>query len=260
MLIAFVVIPLFAMAVAFISNMAGLGGGALLVLFFLYYLGLGSVAAGGLSLISIATSSIVGSSSNIRQGQVSIGLFKVLLVFSSIGIVLGSVLSLVVPTDIFKGIFGFIPISVGIASIILILKDRKFKKYTEPKSYFDRGVTSAALVAGTLSGFTGLGIGGITGTYLTSMRRMKPKLVFSTIVFTMIITSMLGGLIHLGSFNFPLDTVQYIPLLMAGAAAGVFIGARVSGIVKSKSLRMFQAVTLIIIGIIAVSIYLVTHI
>ena len=76
MAVLLVLIPLFAMLIAFISNMAGIGGGALLVLFFLYYAGLSSVSAGGLSLITIATSSLIGSYSNIRQGFINVSLSK----------------------------------------------------------------------------------------------------------------------------------------------------------------------------------------
>ena len=101
MLAILIIVPLFAMFIAFISNMSGIGGGALLVLFFLYYMGLSSVSAGGLSLITIATSSMVGSYSNIKHDFVNMPLFKILLITGVIGVLLGSLLSFVVPTAIF---------------------------------------------------------------------------------------------------------------------------------------------------------------
>lgn len=254
-----VIIPIFAMLVAFISNMTGIGGGGLLVLFFLYYIGTSSVSASGLSLITTATSSVAGSFSNIRHGHVNTKLFRVLLIFALIGIVLGSLLSFIVPTNIFKGVFGLIPIAIGTTSLVLTLKEKEISDHVEPKKYFDRGTSLSALAAGIVSGFTGIGIGGITGTYLTSVKKMRPKTVFSTLILTMILTSVLGGLIHLSSFKFSRNTELYIPLLIIGAAIGALAGARVSGVVRSRSLRLFQAITIISIGLLAISIYLITR-
>lgn len=258
MSITLVVIPIFATLVAFVSNMAGIGGGGLLVLFFLYYLGMSSVLSAGLSLITIATSCTIGSFSNIRHGHVNIQLFRVLLTFGLVGIVLGSLLSFVVPTNIFKGVFGLIPISIGTTSLILTLREKEVKDHLEPKRYLDRGIGLSALAAGIVSGFTGIGIGGITGTYLISKRRMNPKTAFSTLVFTMIFTSVLGGLIHVGSLRFSKDTDLYIPLLIVGAAIGALAGARVSAVVRSRSLKFFQAIAILSIGLLAISIYLIT--
>ena len=256
MLTIFVIMPLFAMFIAFLGNMAGIGGGALLVLFFLYYMGLSSVSAGGLSLITIATSSIVGSYSNIKHGFVSKHLFKILLITGLIGVLFGSLLSFVVPTAVFKGIFGFIPLSIGTFSLISVIRQRNIKDYIKPGKNLGNDVSIIGLAAGAISGFTGMGIGGITGTYMTAVRKMNPKIVFSTIILAMIITSIFGGLLHLGSISFPADTLLYIPLLIIGAAIGALIGARVSGIIKSKNLRLFQSLVIIFTGILAISIYL----
>lgn len=256
--ITLIVIPVFATLVAFVSNMAGIGGGGLFVLFFLYYLGMSSVLAAGLSLITIATSCVIGSFFNVRHGYVNTKLFAVLLIFGLVGIVLGSLLSFVVPTNIFKGVFGLIPLAIGVTSLILTLKEKEARDHFEPKRYLDRGISLSALAAGIISGFTGIGIGGITGTYLISKKRMNPKTVFSTIVFTMIFTSVLGGLMHVSSFKFSKTTYLYIPLLITGAAIGALAGARVSGVVRSRSLKFFQAIAIILIGLLAISIYLIT--
>jgi uncharacterized membrane protein YfcA len=229
MLAIFIIIPIFAMFVAFIGNMAGIGGGALFVLFFLYYLGLSSFYASGLSLIAISTSSIIGSYSNIRHGFVNLHLFKIL---------------------------GFIPLTIGVFSLIATIKQRKIKNYKIPKNKFGKDVSVISLIAGAISGFTGMGIGGITGTYMTAVHKMNPKIIFSTIILAMIITSIFGGLLHLGTINFSKDTLLYIPFIIIGAAIGAFIGARVSGIVKSKNLRLFQSLVIIFTGLLAISIYL----
>lgn len=256
MLVILIIVPLFAMFIAFIGNMSGIGGGALLVLFFLYYLGLSSVSASGLSLIAISTSSIVGSYSNIRQGFVNLDLFKILLVMGLIGVFLGSLLSFVIPTAVFKGVFGFIPLTIGIFSLAATLKQRKIKDYKSPGKTLGKDVSIVGLIAGVISGFTGMGIGGITGTYMTAARKMNPKIIFSTIILAMIITSVFGGLLHLGTISFPGNTLLYIPLLVIGAAIGAFIGARVSGTIKSKNLRLFQSLVIIFTGILAISIYI----
>lgn len=255
MLILLILMPVFAMFIAFISNMTGVGGGGLLVLFFLYYAGLGSVSASGLSLVTIATSSIIGSYSNIRHDFVSMHLFKVLLITGLIGVFLGSLLSFVVPTSVFKGVFGFIPLVIGSFSLTFALRQRKMKAYEKPAQKLGNDVGVIGLAAGVISGFTGMGIGGITGTYMTAVRKMNPKIIFSTIILAMIITSVFGGLLHLGSLSFPANTLLYIPLLIIGAAIGALIGARLSGVIKSKNLRLFQSLVIILTGVLAISIY-----
>ncbi|MCL4376701.1 sulfite exporter TauE/SafE family protein [Candidatus Parvarchaeota archaeon] len=256
MLAILIILPLFAMFIAFIGNMSGIGGGALLVLFFLYYMGLSSVSAGGLSLITIATSSIIGSYSNIKHGFVNGYLFKILLITGLMGVLLGSLLSFVVPTAIFKGVFGFIPLSIGTFSLISVIRQRNIKNYPKPGKNLGKDVSFIGLLAGIISGFTGMGIGGITGTYMTAVRKMNPKIIFSTIILAMIITSVFGGLLHLGTISFSENTLFYIPFLIIGAAIGAFIGARVSGVIKSKNLRLFQSLVIIFTGILAISIYL----
>lgn len=256
MFVTLIIVPLFAMFIAFLGNMSGIGGGVLLVLFFLYYLGLSSVSASGLSLIAISTSSIVGSYSNIRQGFVNLHLFKILLVMGLIGVFFGSLLSFVIPTAVFKGVFGFIPLTIGIFSLAATLKQRKIKDYEIPGKKLGKDVNIVGLIAGLISGFTGMGIGGITGTYMTAVHKMNPKIIFSTIILAMIITSVFGGLFHLGTISFPGNTLLYIPLLVIGAAIGAFIGAKISGIIKSKNLRLFQSLVIIFTGILAISIYI----
>ena len=91
---------------------------------------------------------------------------------------------------------------------------------------------------------------------MTAVHKMNPKIIFSTIILAMIITSIFGGLLHLGTINFSKDTLLYIPFIIIGAAIGAFIGARVSGIVKSKNLRLFQSLVIIFTGLLAISIYL----
>jgi uncharacterized membrane protein YfcA len=91
---------------------------------------------------------------------------------------------------------------------------------------------------------------------MTAVRKMNPKIIFSTIILAMIITSVFGGLLHLGSVSFPVDTLFYIPLLVVGASIGALIGARLSGVIKSKNLRLFQSLVIIFTGILAISIYL----
>jgi hypothetical protein len=248
-------IPVVAALVAFISNMAGIGGGALLVLFFLYAMGLNSVSGSGLSLITIATSSIIGSYSNIRSGFVNFRLFRILLLTGLSGVFLGSLLSFAVPTEIFKGVFGFIPLVIGSFSLFFAVAQRKAKIHAVPQKRFGYDIWSMGVAAGIISGFTGMGIGGITGTYMTAIRKMHPKTVFSTIILAMVITSLFGGLLHLGPVSFSGNILIYIPFLVIGASMGAFIGARVSGVIKSGNLRLFQSLVIISTGILAILIY-----
>ena len=254
-MIALIIVPFFAMFVAFVSNMAGIGGGALLALFFIYAIGLSSFSSSGLSLITIATSSLIGSYSNIRNGFVNFNLFKLLLATGLVGVLFGSLLSFLVPTEEFKQIFGFIPLTIGLFSLYFAINQRKFRKYIKPEKKFSSDIGFIGVIAGIISGFTGMGIGGITGTYLIAVKKMHPKTIFSTIILAMIVTSVFGGLLHIGAIRFQESTLIYMPLLVFGAVVGAFIGARVSSLTKSRDLRILQSVVILSTGILAISIY-----
>lgn len=118
--IIFVVVILFftSISVGIVGNVIGIGGGILLVPFFLLYMHLSPVKASGLSLFTILASSSGGSFKFIKEKIIDFKLYLMIVLFAVPGVIAGSILSKYIKTDEFKGIFSLIIIIIGVFSLI----------------------------------------------------------------------------------------------------------------------------------------------
>jgi uncharacterized membrane protein YfcA len=312
-------------SVGIIGNIIGIGGGILLVPFFLLYMHLSPVKASGLSLFTILASSSGGSFKFIKEKIIDFKLYLMIVLFAVPGVIAGSILSIYIKTDEFKGIFSLIIIIIGVfsliatniqtkkaeneidlnkvksdndansfnikknkeinnkkesnneniktlsgsgrnkkfklQSIIIYLKhinissDIKRKKIDRTGNIFDYYIKKPivinffSLIAGFISGFIGIGIGGITGTFLTAVEQIPPRIAFSTVILAMILTSVVGGFIHLSYMRFSSDAIIiYLIPLMIGAVIGSQLGVHISKLLKSRTLRLYQGWIIITLG------------
>ncbi|MEM3205230.1 MAG: sulfite exporter TauE/SafE family protein, partial [Candidatus Micrarchaeaceae archaeon] len=257
-----------ALGVGVIGNIAGIGGGVLLMLVFLFAFKINPVIAGGLSLLTIIASTVAGSAVNARQGAIDKRLFYAIGIPAGIGAVAGSLASYFVAAGTFKLFFGVAIFCIGLfsfSSARLELARNRGKAYIS-KSFIDYAkdnekpaarpsadIGLTALVAGILAGLFGIGIGGIMGTFLTAIKHIHPKVAFSSVVAAMIVTSLIGAFVH-----FARPGTDYIgvlllaSLLMIGGALGGFFGAYLSGRMSFGRLRLFQSYIVMFFGILAV--------
>ena len=330
--IIFVVVILFftSISVGIVGNVIGIGGGILLVPFFLLYMHLSPVKASGLSLFTILASSSGGSFKFIKEKIIDFKLYLMIVLFAVPGVIAGSILSKYIKTDEFKGIFSLIIIIIGVfsliatniqtkkaeneidlnidlnkvksdystnsfnikknkeinnkkessneniktlsgsgrnknfklKSIIIYLKhihissDIKRKKIDRTGNTFDYYIKKPivinffSLTAGFVSGFIGIGIGGITGTFLTAVEQIPPRIAFSTIILAMILTSVVGGFIHLSYMRFSYNAIIiYLIPLMIGAIIGSQLGVHISKLLNSRTLRLYQGWIIITLGL-----------
>ena len=330
--IIFVVVILFftSISVGIVGNVIGIGGGILLVPFFLLYMHLSPVKASGLSLFTILASSSGGSFKFIKEKIIDFKLYLMIVLFAVPGVIAGSILSKYIKTDEFKGIFSLIIIIIGVfsliatniqtkkaeneidlnidlnkvksdystnsfnikknkeinnkkessneniktlsgsgrnknfklKSIIIYLKhihissDIKRKKIDRTGNTFDYYIKKPivinffSLIAGFVSGFIGIGIGGITGTFLTAVEQIPPRIAFSTVILAMILTSAVGGFIHLSYMRFSYNAIIiYLIPLMIGAIIGSQLGVHISKLLNSRTLRLYQGWIIITLGL-----------
>ena len=322
--IIFIIIVLFitSISVGIIGNTIGIGGGILLVPFFLFYMHMPPLEASGLSLFTIVASTSGGSIKFIKEKIIDFKLFLMIVLFAVPAAAAGSILSKYINTNEFKGIFSFIIIIIGIfsltatrmqtkrnihsshnhnnhnnsneeadtsdinarmhngtvnndenietlsgtnnsidlrlQSVIIYFKhissnikrkriDRAGNKY----DYYIKkpiAINLFSILAGFISGFIGIGIGGITGTFLTAVEQIPPRIAFSTIVLAMIFSSVAGGFIHLAYMKLSFKTIIYLIPLMVGAIIGSQVGAVVSKLLKSRTVRLYQGWIIIVLG------------
>ncbi|MGC9205257.1 MAG: sulfite exporter TauE/SafE family protein [Candidatus Micrarchaeia archaeon] len=256
-----------ALFVGIIGNLVGIGGGVLIMVILLFGFKMQPVVAGGLSLLTILASASVGTLSNIRQKALSRTLFALISVFAGIGVLVGSVIPYYLNTKSFETLFGFVSIGIGLFSIYATQRDIKnlagisksFSSLSEAEREHAkeniRGKPKIGIysfVAGLVAGIFGIGIGGIVGTYLTAIKKIQPKVAFSTVLAAMIVTSVLGSYAHLFSIKNGAAMLGIILSLAIGVGIGALVGSHLSMLVKSSKLRFAQGYIILGLGIIAV--------
>ena len=282
-----------AILVGIVGNAIGIGGGILLVPFFIFYMHLSPLESSGLSLFTIMISTAGGSYIFYKDRAIDRHLFIMVSIPALLGIIAGSVLSNYIPANQFKWIFSIIVIGIGIFSLIATKKQAAVKinycdkqgeealknNEIDSRSYF-RGhirkklketngtaydyeikspvaINIFSLIAGFISGFMGIGIGGITGTFLTAVEQIPPRIAFSTIISIMAIISLIGGLIHFYYVKNPFNLAVYIIPLGVGALIGSKAGAYISKNSAAKTLRIYQGSFIILLGILMLTVLIV---
>jgi len=243
---------LFSMIVAVIGNIIGIGGGVMLLPFFILYLHLNSMTASGLSLFTIVLSTIGGTFAFTRQRIINYKLFFTIISLIIPGVVVGSVANKFVNTQEFKEILPIWVISIGMFSLITT-KRQPVKEINNSKndSIKHKNLTRlVSFLSGFISGFFGVGIGGVMGTYLVAVEGISARIAFSTLIMVMTITSLFGFLVHYESagLDFTSWIIYLIPLSL-GAILGSQIGAYVSKISNMKTLRLYQGYIILSLGI-----------
>ncbi|MDG6928210.1 MAG: sulfite exporter TauE/SafE family protein [Nitrososphaerota archaeon] len=255
-----------ALAIGIVGNIAGIGGGVLLMLIFLFIMGLNPVLAGGLSLITIISSTLAGSMLNREQGAIDRRLFFNISAMAGTGAVLGSVASYFIVLSAFKLYFGFTVLGLGLFSFISTRYELKRNyaskhlnetfaesgKGSMPIFKSHRSLAAVSFVAGIISGMFGVGIGAVVGTFLASIKHVHPKVAFSTIVASMIITSSIGAVTHLSRPGIPFSGMLILVPLVGGAATGGLAGASISNRMSFASLRSSQSYIIMFFGALSI--------
>ncbi|MEM0128331.1 MAG: TSUP family transporter, partial [Thermoplasmatales archaeon] len=215
-----IVFLLIALTIGIIGNIAGIGGGIILMIILLFFFRVNPVTASGMSLVTIMVSAIFGSVSNFRQRAVNLRLLTTIGIPASLGVLVGSYLIIHFEDPYFNYIFSFVSITIGLFSLLVTRSDKR-RNIIEHGSFAERSVQLDynsinqgrganmqhlfTFLAGMAGGFLGIGIGGIVGTYLTAIRKINPKVAFSTTISAMVFTSLIGSSYHLFSIKPTVD-------------------------------------------------------
>ncbi len=253
------VIFMLAFLVGLIGNISGIGGGVMITLFLIYMFNFNPLDAAGLSLLTIVFSSLTGFVQNIRKKLVDLRLFIILASVAVLGALLGSVLASYVPSRVFKAVFTVILISLGLFSLYSSHQHSKsgMADHESREAHSaDTGIVS--LMAGIVSGFIGIGIGGIIGTYLTAIKKIEPKKAIATIIAATLPVTLAGMLLHFYYTGF--INIVYAPPLVIGAFLGGMLGSWIIRRAPQMSLRYFQGYIIIAFGALSAALYLLSSI
>ena len=256
--ILLVIIFFLGILVGIIGNISGIGGGVMIILLLVYGFKIDPLVAAGLSLLTISFSSLVGFIQNFRRGLVNSKMFVMISTMAVCGAIAGTVLADYVPSGTFKGVFGFILIGLGSFSILATrMQTRGGKEEYDTSQVSTGGTSMVSIIAGVVSGFIGIGIGGLVGSYLTAIKRSRPKIAISTIVAATLPVTVVGTVIH---FHYTgLVNIIYAFPLVAGAMIGGFAGSWMVARAPQVSLRLFQGYIIIAFGTMSIVLYFIAN-
>jgi hypothetical protein len=225
-------------AVGFLVTMFGGGGGFFYVPALTLLFHVPTQLAVATSLASIVPTTISGSVSHYRRGNLNIPVGIAFGAGGIIGALIGAYVSSLIPPTLLGKLFGVFMIILSIAMLFSARERARSSADTEKASSsltWARGEMSAAfgILSGAMAGL--FGVSGtppvIAGLYILGL---PAAIVVGTSVFVLLFNAVSGlvGHLVLGQINLMLTL-----FLALGAAAGAFLGPRFLGKIKTPTLE-----------------------
>jgi uncharacterized membrane protein YfcA len=223
----------------FLNGSLGIGGGFIIVPYYIYILELTGHVPFGTSLASFPLTALSSAVAHRRLGNVKfLDKFWPFIVAAMLGGLIGGYMGKYFSTDVPRVVFS---IAAILAALRMFFGNPKVELKKSPSMIL---ITSVGLFAGIVSGLTGLGGGVIFVPALCIICGLEMCEAVAFSVITMIGTTSLGTLGHM--FN---NTVAWevAGVLMIGSIAGAPIGAMVASKMPDRYLK--KAFALLILGI-----------
>ena len=256
-----------AFAAGFIGSLSGLGGGIIIIPLLSVFLGVDIHYAIGTALVAVIATSSGSASAYVREGITNMRLGMFLEIATTIGAVVGALLSTNAPTSLLAIIFGATLIFSSINSIRkkedhLILPEqgslfaKKLKlagSYPTPtgeKVHYSMtnilGGFSMMGIAGMMSGLLGIGSGAFKVIAMDTIMKVPFKVSTTTSNFMMGVTAIASSVIYIQKGY--IEPSICMPVII-GVLIGSMVGAKVLMKANTKKLKMFFAVLILVIAV-----------
>ncbi len=239
-----VLVVIGAFGIGFISAIAGIGGGSLLVPFLVLALGYDVKIAIATSLMCIVVTSSSASSEYLRRGLVDMGTALLLEPLTALGAITGAYITLTLPANVLKIALGALFLYISAETIWKALHERKGRVEVPGSVTALRKAVGSALsfMAGLTSGVFGIGGGVIKVPIMTYIMKLPIKTAVATSSFMVGLTAASGEIVYLTkNLTDPLTAT----LLSVGIIPGAILGAKCLKKTKPKYVRIvFGAVLL----------------
>jgi uncharacterized membrane protein YfcA len=263
--ISLISILLFGMFAGCLGAMLGLGGGVLMIIFFILALNLPAHQAVALSLLAVIASSSMGGSVYLKDRITNVKLAMVLETCTVTGAVTGAILALILPSFFTEIVLGI----VILFAAFIMLKSPQYEKTVPPEAgnklvrggFYDalkkcdvlytpirmRLGLLTSLLAGSISGIAGIGGGVVMVPIMNLVMKVPIKAAAGTSNFMVGVTAAASAFIYMsGGFVDPYAAVPTVLGIMLGAYAGTRIMVRV----ESITIKRLLGAVLIFFGII----------
>lgn len=264
--LTFTVIMLFgAFMAGFIGSLSGLGGGIIIIPLLTILLGVDIHYAIGAALVSVIATSSGSAAAYVKEGITNMRLGIFLEVATTIGAVLGALISTIAPTSFIAVLFGLTLIFSAINSLrkkgehivlqsstlatSLKLSGTYPNHYGETVTYGTKNVIggfSMMGVAGMMSGLLGIGSGAFKVIAMDNIMRIPFKVSTTTSNFMMGVTAMASSVIYIQKGY--IEPGICMPVVI-GVLFGAMAGAKVLVRTNPTKLRLFFAVLIILLAI-----------
>ncbi len=244
-----------------IGAIFGLGGGIIFVPFLTILFGLEANEAVAVSLIGIVASSAGAASSYVRSGRSNIRLGLLLETTTVIGAIIGAFLAGIMENWMLLCIFSIMLVYSSLHMLMhkeyitepvkdecgpLVFQyendDGEMRQYKVEN--LKSGMSGCA-VAGVLASMTGVGGGAIKVPLMNLRMHVPIKVASATSNYMIGITSLSGAIIFFLNGDVLLD---YAAGIAIGAFIGALIGVKISGRMKSDSMRTYLAFVLLVVA------------
>ena len=256
-----------AFAAGFIGSLSGLGGGIIIIPLLSVFLGVDMHYAIGTALVAVIATSSGSASAYVREGITNMRLGMFLEIATTIGAVVGALISTNAPTSLLAIIFGATLIFSSLNSIrkkedhliapaqgSALAKRLKlagsYPVANGEKVHYSMtnilGGFSMMGVAGMMSGLLGIGSGAFKVIAMDTIMKVPFKVSTTTSNFMMGVTAIASSVIYIQKGY--IEPSICMPVII-GVLIGSMVGAKVLMKANTKKLKLFFALLIFIIAL-----------
>jgi uncharacterized membrane protein YfcA len=249
-------------ATGFLGSLLGLGGGIFLVPVLTLWFGFPIRTAVAASLVSVIATASVSSTVYLERKLVNFRLGMALEVATTIGGLGGGLVAALLSQKQLFATFGLTLAGMGL--VMALRSGRRNliaggqgdpgllggRLQEDGRSYVYRlkrpaVAAAASLVAGSISGLLGLGGGIVKVPVLNAFCGIPIKVAAATSAFMIGVTAAASAFVYYGRGDFDFAMAAAIAM---GALPGSLAGARLTGTVEARSLKVLMALILLTVG------------
>ena len=233
-----------ALGIGFVSAIAGIGGGSLLVPFLVLVLGYDVKVAIATSLVCIIVTSASAASIYLGRGMVDLGTALLIEPSTVLGAIVGAYVTLTLPATYVRFALGLVLLYISATMLKESLIGTKVGETKITKVSKSRKVVgvSISFIAGMFSGMFGIGGGVIKVPLLNLIMGLPIKTAVATSSFMVGLTATSGGAVYLArGLTDPLS----VAIIALGIMPGATLGAKCLRRLKPRIVRLVFSLVLL---------------
>jgi len=240
-----------ALGIGFVSAIAGIGGGSLMVPYMILLLGYDVKVAIATSLICIIATAAASASVYLKSGYVDVKTALMLEPATAASAIFGAYSTITLPTEVVEFSLGVLLLGTAIATILKGIYVERRSQRTEIKEVRHTGLRkgsaiAASSVAGLFSGMFGIGGGVLKVPIMNLILDMPIKMAAATSLFMIGLTASSGGIVYLIK---GLPNAVSVAALVTGLIPGATLGARYMKRLRPQAVRAVFAALLAYAGL-----------